>query len=45
MADATELLDAGERLDDNEERFAIDAVDIYGLSEVIGPGVAQECRS
>ncbi len=26
-----------------EERFAIDAVDIYGLSEVIGPGVAQEC--
>lgn len=23
--------------------FAIDAVDIYGLSEVIGPGVAQEC--
>ncbi|MEU1673436.1 phenylacetate--CoA ligase PaaK [Streptomyces roseifaciens] len=26
-----------------EERFAIDAVDIYGLSEIIGPGVAQEC--
>ncbi|MFF6805394.1 phenylacetate--CoA ligase PaaK [Streptomyces sp. NPDC012616] len=26
-----------------EQRFAIDAVDIYGLSEVIGPGVAQEC--
>ncbi|MFD5427160.1 phenylacetate--CoA ligase PaaK [Streptomyces sp. NPDC127084] len=26
-----------------EGRFAIDAVDIYGLSEVIGPGVAQEC--
>ncbi|MFF9202740.1 phenylacetate--CoA ligase PaaK [Streptomyces sp. NPDC014986] len=26
-----------------EERFAVDAVDIYGLSEVIGPGVAQEC--
>ncbi|MFI6035867.1 phenylacetate--CoA ligase PaaK [Streptomyces sp. NPDC051315] len=26
-----------------EERFAIDAVDLYGLSEVIGPGVAQEC--
>ncbi|MFE7133240.1 phenylacetate--CoA ligase PaaK [Streptomyces sp. NPDC057638] len=25
-----------------EDRFAIDAVDIYGLSEVIGPGVAQE---
>ena len=26
-----------------EERFDMDAVDIYGLSEVIGPGVAQEC--
>jgi phenylacetate-CoA ligase len=26
-----------------EARFAIDAVDIYGLSEVIGPGVANEC--
>ncbi len=26
-----------------ETEFAIDAVDIYGLSEVIGPGVAQEC--
>ncbi|MEV0977171.1 phenylacetate--CoA ligase PaaK [Streptomyces sp. NPDC049915] len=26
-----------------EARFGIDAVDIYGLSEVIGPGVAQEC--
>ncbi|WP_250300249.1 phenylacetate--CoA ligase PaaK [Streptomyces sp. A 4/2] len=26
-----------------EERFAIDAVDIYGLSEVMGPGVASEC--
>ncbi|MCW8881491.1 MAG: phenylacetate--CoA ligase [Sedimenticola sp.] len=26
-----------------EERMGIDAVDIYGLSEVIGPGVAQEC--
>ncbi|AXE76116.1 phenylacetate--CoA ligase [Streptomyces atratus] len=26
-----------------EERFAIHAVDIYGLSEVMGPGVAQEC--
>ncbi len=26
-----------------ELRFGIDAVDIYGLSEVIGPGVAQEC--
>jgi phenylacetate-CoA ligase len=26
-----------------ERRFGIDAVDIYGLSEVIGPGVASEC--
>jgi phenylacetate-CoA ligase len=26
-----------------EQRLAIDAVDIYGLSEVIGPGVANEC--
>ncbi|MEU3184176.1 phenylacetate--CoA ligase PaaK [Streptomyces sp. NPDC006923] len=26
-----------------EERCAIDAVDIYGLSEVMGPGMAQEC--
>ncbi len=26
-----------------EERLGIDAIDIYGLSEVIGPGVAQEC--
>jgi phenylacetate-CoA ligase len=26
-----------------EERLDIDAVDIYGLSEVMGPGVAQEC--
>jgi phenylacetate-CoA ligase len=26
-----------------EERLDIHAVDIYGLSEVIGPGVAQEC--
>ena len=23
--------------------MGIDAVDIYGLSEVMGPGVAQEC--
>lgn len=29
--------------DDIESRLGIDAVDIYGLSEVIGPGVAQEC--
>ncbi len=26
-----------------ENRLGIDAVDIYGLSEVMGPGVAQEC--
>ncbi|MFN2450852.1 MAG: phenylacetate--CoA ligase PaaK [Candidatus Dormibacteria bacterium] len=26
-----------------EERFDMHAVDIYGLSEVIGPGVASEC--
>jgi phenylacetate-CoA ligase len=26
-----------------ESKLDIDAVDIYGLSEVIGPGVAQEC--
>ena len=26
-----------------EARMGIDAVDIYGLSEVMGPGVAQEC--
>jgi phenylacetate-CoA ligase len=26
-----------------EQRFAMDALDIYGLSEVIGPGVANEC--
>jgi phenylacetate-CoA ligase len=26
-----------------EEVLGIDAVDIYGLSEVMGPGVAQEC--
>ena len=26
-----------------ETAFDIDAVDIYGLSEVIGPGVANEC--
>ncbi|WP_327167486.1 phenylacetate--CoA ligase PaaK [Streptomyces subrutilus] len=28
-----------------EERLGIDAVDIYGLSEVMGPGVAQEFTS
>jgi len=26
-----------------EDAFEMDATDIYGLSEVIGPGVAQEC--
>jgi phenylacetate-CoA ligase len=26
-----------------EQRLSIDAVDIYGLSEVMGPGVASEC--
>ena len=26
-----------------ERSFAMDATDIYGLSEVMGPGVAQEC--
>lgn len=26
-----------------EQRLNLDAVDIYGLSEVMGPGVAQEC--
>lgn len=29
--------------DELERELAIDAVDIYGLSEVMGPGVAQEC--
>ncbi len=29
--------------DELEGKLGIDAVDIYGLSEVIGPGVAQEC--
>jgi phenylacetate-CoA ligase len=28
-----------------EQSFAIEAVDIYGLSEIIGPGVAQECAA
>jgi len=26
-----------------EQRLDLDAIDIYGLSEVMGPGVAQEC--
>ena len=29
--------------DEIEKRMHFDAVDIYGLSEVMGPGVAQEC--
>ncbi|SHG85713.1 phenylacetate--CoA ligase PaaK [Pollutimonas bauzanensis] len=29
--------------DDIEQRAGIDALDIYGLSEVMGPGVAMEC--
>ncbi len=28
-----------------EERLGIKAMDIYGLSEIIGPGVAFECMS
>ncbi|SLM93178.1 Phenylacetate-coenzyme A ligase [Corynebacterium casei] len=28
---------------DLEQGFEIDATDIYGLSEIMGPGVAQEC--
>jgi phenylacetate-CoA ligase len=27
-----------------ESRLGIDALDIYGLTEIIGPGVAQECE-
>jgi phenylacetate-CoA ligase len=30
--------------DDLEKRLGIQAVDIYGLSEIIGPGVACECH-
>ena len=26
-----------------EQRVSLDAIDLYGLSEVMGPGVAQEC--
>ena len=29
---------------ENETRLPIDAIDIYGLSEIIGPGVAQARR-
>jgi len=34
---------SGEMRGEIEQRFGIDAVDLYGLSEVIGPGVASEC--
>ena len=27
-----------------EQRLGMEALDVYGLSEVMGPGVAQECR-
>ena len=37
---ALDRRDAGAR---SRRALAIDAVDIYGLSEVIGPGVANEC--
>ena len=30
---------------DLEERLGIKAIDVYGLSEIIGPGVACECHS
>ncbi|MGB6105495.1 MAG: phenylacetate--CoA ligase PaaK [Pusillimonas sp.] len=33
----------GQMRHDIEQRAGIDAVDIYGLSEVMGPGVAMEC--
>lgn len=33
----------GQLREDIESRAGIDAVDIYGLSEVMGPGVAMEC--
>ena len=33
----------GAMCDELQQRLGIDAVDIYGLSEIIGPGVAQEC--
>jgi phenylacetate-CoA ligase len=26
-----------------ERKLGIDAIDIYGLTEVMGPGVASEC--
>src|SRR3546814_9303512 len=33
----------GQMRKDIEQRGGIDALDIYGLSEVMGPGVAMEC--
>ena len=33
----------GSMRENMERRLGIDATDIYGLSEVMGPGVAQEC--
>ncbi len=33
----------GQMRQDIEQRAGLDAVDIYGLSEVMGPGVAMEC--
>jgi phenylacetate-CoA ligase len=33
----------GQMRQEIEQRLAIDAVDIYGLTEVMGPGVANEC--
>lgn len=33
----------GQMRQDIEQRAGIDALDIYGLSEVMGPGVAMEC--
>jgi len=32
-----------EMRDEIERTFKVDALDLYGLSEIIGPGVAQEC--
>ena len=34
---------SNEMRDELEGRLGIDAVDIYGLSEVLGPGIANEC--
>ena len=27
-----------------ESRLGVDAVDVYGLSEIMGPGIGVECR-